>query len=220
MATWQDRFFDRMSQFGYTTIKQVADAAGLAPSTLHTALQKHGKTPKKSTMDKIALALNTTSQYLMFGNEQTEARSFVIPILSRMNILPWIDGTLQLEQCTLNIASPVPLKNGFAWYVDTPDMEPVFQRNDLLFFETCVDDVDSWDFCGAIYVLSVCVLDKPENTLMLNDNSTDYINKSQLDLGELCVSSGVMHMRKINSSFNNSCRHKVLARVRHLFRSI
>lgn len=224
MTTWQDRFFDRMAHAGYTAIKEVADAAKLAPSTLHTALKKEGKTPKKITMDKIASALNTTAQYLMFGNEQTEARSFVVPILNRSDIPVWIAGNLKIEQCSMTIAAPFALENGFAWYVDTPDMEPVFQRGDVLFFETRID-MEEWDFCNAIYVMSMRIHEVPENSLMplkaeSVENLMNHRGHNQLSLGELCMTGGALHIRQNNASVVNLYRQKILARARHLFRPI
>ncbi len=222
MTTWQDRFFDRMAHSGYTAIKEVADAAKLAPSTLHTALKKEGKQPKKVTMDKIASALNTTSQYLMFGDEQTEARSFVVPILSRSDILAWIDGKLKIEQCSMIIAAPFALQDGFAWYVDTPDMEPVFQRGDILFFDTSVD-TDEWNFCSPVYVLSVRLPETPEKGLltMTTDNVQNYqLHNQQLLIGELCMTGGALHIRQMNTSIGNLYRQKILAKVCHLLRRI
>ncbi len=217
MATWQDRFFEQMSKSDYTTCKEVATAANIAPSTLHTALKKEGNTPKKVTLDKIAQALNTTSQYLMYGNELTSIRSFSIPVLNRQQIPKWIHGEITAEQCMESTSTTFELTGGFAWKVDTPDMEPTFQRGDMVFFETGFQ-ADDWEFYEPVYVMSVSVTQTEDKGVLLQDREVyDY---RFIAFSELCISQGEHRFRMHSTNLLNSYRQKILARARYFVRSL
>lgn len=222
MATWQDRFFELMARAEFDTLKDVAAAAGLSQSTLHTAVKKEGKMPKKITLDKIASAINTTSQYLMFGSQESALPVYSMPVLDRDHIGAWIDKRLQMEDCIDIIVSPFMISDGFAWYVDTPDMEPVINRGDLAFCEPGFD-MEAWDYSNPVFVLNAATRSTKTSGAQVifqqgNKPATDYL---RISFCEICMASGELSFLYHNPQYPSllpSEPRVPIATIRHIVR--
>lgn len=130
--TWQDRVFALIDKSRYSSIAEVAGAAGISQGSLNMAMNgKH--TPRTSTMDKVAKVLGTTSQYILYGDQK--APSQTVPLLGSNRIGLWVMKQISLEDCDI-IASPGDMgDSGFAWVCDAVDMAPVFPLGSTIFFE-------------------------------------------------------------------------------------
>ena len=224
MATWQDRFFELMPQNNFDKLVEVAKAAGVSPSTLNTALKKEDKTPKKDTMDKIASALNTTSKYLFYGDEEASKPTYAMPVLTRQTIADWIKKIIDIEQCPKIMMLPYPLNRGFCWIVDTPDMEPFIHRRDMVVCEPGFD-MASWDYENPVFVLNAATSNqnkKPGQVVVDLDGNyvTDY---QRLSICELCITAGEFFYLYRNSDYQHLLSEEPrtpIAVVRHLIRSL
>ena len=224
MATWQDRFFELMPQNNFDKLVEVAKAAGVSPSTLNTALKKEDRTPKKDTMDKIASALNTTSKYLFYGDEEASKPTYAMPVLTRQTIADWIKKIIDIEQCPKIMMLPYPLNRGFCWIVDTPDMEPFIHRKDMVVCEPGFN-MASWDYENPVFVLNAATSNqnkKPGQVVVDLDGNyvTDY---QRLSICELCITAGEFSYLYRNPDFQHLPSEEPrtpIAVVRHLIRSL
>ena len=224
MATWQDRFFELMLQNNFDKLVEVAKAAGVSPSTLNTALKKEDKTPKKDTMDKIAGALNTTSKYLFYGDEDASKPTYAMPVLTRQTIADWMEKIIDIEQCQKIMMLPYPLNRGFCWIVDTPDMEPFIHRRDMVVCEPGFD-MASWDYENPVFVLNAATSNqnkKPGQVIVDLDGNyvTDY---QRLSICELCITAGEFSYLYRNPDYQHLLSEEPrtpIAVVRHLIRSL
>lgn len=224
MATWQDRFFELMPQNNFEKLVEVAKAAGISPSTLNTALKKENKTPKKDTMDKIAMALNTTSKYLFYGDEEATMPSYTMPVLTRKTIVDWMEKFIDLEQCKDTLMLPYALDRGFCWVVDTPDMEPFIQRGDMLVCEPGFTMTD-WGYQHRVFVINAATSNprkKPGQVVM--DLEGKYVTDYQrLSICELCVAGGEFSYLYHNTHYQNLLPEEPrtpIAVIRHIIRSL
>lgn len=224
MATWQDRFFELMAHNNFDKLVNVSKAAGVSPSTLNTALKKEDKTPKKETMDKIAMALNTTSKYLFYGDEEATTPSYTMPLLTRKTIGDWMEKIIDIEQCPETLAFPYVLDRGFCWFVDTPDMEPFINRCDMVICEPGFD-MPSWDYQRQVFVLNAATSNqnkKPGQVVVDLEGSyvTDY---QRLSICELCIGAGEFSYLHYNTHYQNSLHDEPrtpIAVVRHIIRNL
>ena len=224
MATWQDRFFELMPQNNFDKLVEVAKAAGISPSTLNTALKKENKTPKKDTMDKIASALNTTSKYLFYGDEEATKPSYTMPVLTRQTIADWMEKLIDIEQCPKTLVLPYPMNRGFCWIVDTPDMEPFIQRGDMVVCEPGFD-MASWDYENPVVVLNAATShQKKKSGQVVAELDGNYVTDYQrLSICELCIVVGEFSYLYRNPNYQHFLTEEPrtpIAVVRHIIRTL
>ncbi len=130
--TWQERVLALIERSRFSSIAEVAGAAGISQGSLNMAMNgKH--TPRTTTMDKVAKVLGTTSQYILYGEQK--APSQTVPLLNASSIGLWMMKQLSLEDCSI-ITSPGDLSDsGFAWICEVVDMAPTFPPGSIVFFE-------------------------------------------------------------------------------------
>lgn len=130
--TWQDRVRALMEKSRYTSIAEVAGAAGVSQGSLNMAMNgKH--TPRSSTMDKIAKVLGTTSQFILYGEQKSPSQT--VPLLNTDSIGLWMLKQVKLEDCNIITAPGDIGDQGFAWVCDVVDMSPAFPTGSIVFFE-------------------------------------------------------------------------------------
>lgn len=132
--TWQDRVRALMKKSRHTNLSELAGVAGISQGSLNMAMNGN-HTPKSSTMDKLAYVLGTTSQYILYGEQQAPAQT--VPVLSTDQIGLWLMKQILMEDCEMITAPDVLGDMGFAWRVDVIDMAPLFPKESIVFFETC-----------------------------------------------------------------------------------
>lgn len=125
MKTWQDRLLELLDQSPYKTMTELCRVSGIATSTFSTAL-KGSHVPKTTTLDKVARVLNTTTQYILNGEEnEPPALVHEVPVLDAGQINDWLSLRLKLSTISKRVRTPEPVsKLSFAWIVDTVDMSP------------------------------------------------------------------------------------------------
>lgn len=135
-ADWVRRARELMVSRGIKTDKDLAIEAGISGGSLSQSM-RNLHLPKITTLDKIAKALGTTSQYLIYGDEQRMAVS--LPLLfSAGEILKWLDvGSQAFDGLLYHDVDPgLPVSHdGFAWRVDQTDMAPALQVDDVVIIE-------------------------------------------------------------------------------------
>ena len=156
--TWQDRVRALMGKSRYSSISELAGAAGVSQGSLNMAMNgKH--TPKATTMDKVAKVLGTTSQFILYGEQK--APSQTVPLLNTGYIGLWLLDQVKLEDCNI-IMAPGELGNkGFAWVCDVADMSPVFPKGAIVFFE--VIESSGLDPLRTNYVMAAMVHRNQDN---------------------------------------------------------
>ncbi len=151
--TWQDRVRTLMKKSRHTNISELAGAAGISQGSLNMAMNgKH--IPKSSTMDKLADVLGTTSQYILYGEQQAPAQT--VPVLSTDRVGLWLMKQILMEDCEIITAPDVLGDMGFAWRADVIDMVPLFPKGAIVFFEACSQQ-EMARADGSNYVLAAMV---------------------------------------------------------------
>lgn len=189
MTTWQDRFHQCLAESTHATVKEACDAAGMTPSTFNSAL-KSGRLPKPSTMEKMARVLNTTTQYLMFGDSTLEVPVSFVPVLNRSHLDDWYHR--KSIKSVQKVPAPIELSaDAFAWRIDVPTMEPELPRGALAYCEPPPEDLDELDYHRRNLVLSVSSSIRDKNHPVPRDASWEQyvLDFSTLCLHELVLSS-------------------------------
>jgi len=135
---WRDRVLQRIDECGYRTRNELCHKAGLSAGSLNMALAGTHDL-KMATIEKLAVALNTTSKWILFGDEIVEARR--VPLFrSGVEVSNFLeDATKEVQSVNYEMvevgASLRVSKYAFAWEHWTMDMEPVFRSGDILIVE-------------------------------------------------------------------------------------
>lgn len=228
--TWQDRFYQLLSESKYGTINELCKEAGIASSTFGNAL-KGSHVPKPVTMEKIARVLGTTWQYLLNGDEKQSVPNTRVPVLKPDQVPSWIAGKLSIEDCEALIHSPFPIRNRFfAWCVDTDDMEPLFSVNSYIVFDNDVDyKVVHWHhrlifLIGWIdYREQGCFgmqeFGKLSELSQTNKKHSDQsLSFSEVTVCELCKTMQGYQLMSADRRFSTALdlkKHKILAQARY-----
>ena len=140
---WIDRVKELMAKHGLSHCTDLALKSGLSAGSLNQAMRGMHM-PRQSTIDKIAEALDTTPQYLIYGDTMKAVHE--VPILDTAEqIRQWVSGQ-DLNTRDVKFAEPqgsIRLKlNSFALVYRHRDLEPECKHDDTLFFEPLDDDSD------------------------------------------------------------------------------
>lgn len=233
MTTWQDRFYQLMSESKFATINDLCKAAGIASSTFGNAL-KGSHVPKPATMDKVAHALGTTWQYLLNGDEKQVTPDTRVPVLKQDQVQPWIDRKLSLDDCQDIVHAPLPVNsNYFAWKVDADDMEPEFVPNSYIIFDTDVNyHIEHW--YHRMFVLVGWMIDGESGQFGMKGfpkeaalsgkgllNQAPTIQYSDIVVCEVCKTMCGYQLSSVDRRFACSLdirKHKILAQARYSIR--
>lgn len=133
---WVKRVKELMPKKGFKTYQDLAYASGVSAGSLNQAMRGL-HLPRQTTIDKIATALGTTSQFLMYGDTMKVVSS--LPLLYNAGqIWQWVYGDRGAFESLnyLEMDSGLDVSPGaFCWMVDKHDMVPVFYPRDLLIVE-------------------------------------------------------------------------------------
>lgn len=135
---WRERVLQRIDECGFKTRNDLCHKAGLSAGSLNMALAGSHDL-KMATLEKLAVALDTTSKWILFGDEVVEA--IRVPLLtsgtSIAQHLHWIESKDASDSTALvEIGGGMRVsKQAFAWRHLSDDMAPVFQRGDILIVE-------------------------------------------------------------------------------------
>ncbi len=138
LRDWIDRAKELMEENGLSTMVDLANKSGLSQGSLNQAMRGMHM-PRQATIDKVAAALNTTPQYLLYGD--TMVAMTKLPLLrDSYQVRQWVDGgdvDTQELQWVEHTNTPKLSLNAFALAYNHRDMMPAFEPDDLVFFEPC-----------------------------------------------------------------------------------
>ncbi|MCL6269398.1 helix-turn-helix domain-containing protein [Sansalvadorimonas sp. 2012CJ34-2] len=142
-SEWITRVKDLMLKKGIQTCQDLAYHSGVSAGSLNQALRGMHM-PKQVTIEKIATALNTTPQYLLYGDNLRVIKK--VPFLnSPSQVGGWVKDKKtildSIEWIDFPSTSKMPTPS-FATKLLNTDMEPLFQPGDILIFNS----VDNSDF--------------------------------------------------------------------------
>ena len=136
---WRDRALKIMKDRGFRTRNDLCIKAGISAGSLNMALNGTHEL-KLSTMGKLADALDTTTRWLLYGDDTVEARQ--VPLLRNRHIAAYILAGEVPENCDqVQIRSNLKVSDqAYAWKNFQDDMMPVFRNNDILIIDPCSPD--------------------------------------------------------------------------------
>ena len=143
MKAWVNRVKELMPKRGFQTYQQLAYQAEVSAGSLNQAMRGM-HLPRQTTIEKIAKALDTTPQFLLYGDSMKVVKE--VPILNTTGSLyRWlydekelIGNVKYLEVSGMNDLS----EDSFGWPVRRHHMEPLFFHDDIVIFETIHDVTD------------------------------------------------------------------------------
>lgn len=131
--TWVKRVKELMPKMGFQTYQDLAYKSGVSAGSLNQAMRGM-HLPRQTTIEKIATALGTTPQFLLYGDTLKSVQQ--IPFLRTAHrIQLWLDDNQEEIKPIHYIELPGELdltNHAFAWTVKQHDMQPVFMPGDLL----------------------------------------------------------------------------------------
>ena len=133
---WIKRTWELMEENGITTYTELSELTNLSVGSLNMSMRGM-HSPRQKTLDKIADALNTTTQYLLYGKNKAQLRD--IPIIKDINgLIKWVsESDIETSFYDWYCSADRRLSaNAFALEFNRNDMEPVFNKGDLIIFET------------------------------------------------------------------------------------
>lgn len=140
---WVDRLKRLMEETGLSTTQDLANKSGVSAGSLSQALRGM-HVPKQVTLEKIAVALDTTPQYLLFG-ETRNVENMIPVIRQREQLLRFLSNDV-VDTQSLDWFDAGGLEgvnaNWFALDFTHTDMRPAFVPGDLVLFNR----VDAGDF--------------------------------------------------------------------------
>lgn len=150
---WVKRVKELMPQCGFQTYQDLAYKSGVSAGSLNQAMRGM-HLPRQTTIDKIATALGTTSQFLLYGD--TMKVSHKVPVLRGVSQMYWwfsdTDEKLKINRF-VEPSGNLDLSNkAFAWVVKQNNMQPLFNPGDIVIFESGID-LFCWPDVGENYVL-------------------------------------------------------------------
>ena len=140
---WIDRLKKLMEENGLSTAQDLAYKSGVSAGSLSQALRGM-HVPKQVTLEKIAAALDTTPQYLLFG-ETRNVENMIPVIRQREQLLRFLSNDV-VDSQSLDWFDAGGFEgassNWFALDFNHTDMRPAFVPGDVLLF----DRVNAGDF--------------------------------------------------------------------------
>ena len=134
---WVKRVKELMPKAGFKTYQDLAYKAGISAGSLNQAMRGM-HLPRQTTIEKIANALGTTPQFLLYGD--TMKASQRIPLLdSAAKVLSWLhDDSPKIGMAEfVEPSGKINLSNqAFAWKVSKNNMEPLFLFGDIVIFDS------------------------------------------------------------------------------------
>ena len=134
---WVKRVKELMPQKEFRTYQDLAYKAGISAGSLNQAMRGM-HLPRQTTIEKIADALGTTPQFLLYGDTMKASQS--IPLLdSAARILSWLHDDSPKVGMTefIEPSGQINLNNrAFAWKVSKNNMEPLFLPGDIVIFDS------------------------------------------------------------------------------------
>lgn len=191
---WRDRVKQLMKEQDIKTRNDLSIKAGVSGGSLNMALNGTHEL-KLTTLEKLATALNTTTRWLLYGDEMVEARQ--VPYLQTgKDVLQFILTGACPEPCHyVQIVHDLSItKKAFAWKNRNNDMEPVFEVGDLLIIDLC--DQDELQINRPMYVMVADGTGKIDDrdVLMHENNIVFYIRK-------LTDSAGRLYLEPVDNKY-------------------
>ena len=136
---WRDRVLKLMKDRGFKTRNDLCIKAGISAGSLNMALNRTHEL-KLSTMGKLADALETTTRWLLYGDDMVEARQ--VPLMMSRDIKAFILAGKVPETCQqIQIGHNLEVSEAaYAWKNYQDDMRPKFTDNDILIIDPCSPD--------------------------------------------------------------------------------
>lgn len=149
---WRDRVIKLMKDRGFKTRNDLCIKAGISAGSLNMALNGTHEL-KLSTMGKLADALETTTRWLLYGDDTLTARQ--IPVLKSNQITAFMMTEQKPEDCRqIQISHDLKItKSAFAWENLQDDMMPAIECRDVLVIDKC--NSENMKFHISCYVLVV-----------------------------------------------------------------
>ena len=162
---WVVRVKELMPQKGFKTYQDLAYASGVSAGSLNQAMRGM-HLPRQTTIDWIATALGTTSQFLLYGDNMKVR--LTVPFLRHPEaIFDWVYGEkdrLGMNPNFVEADDSLGLsENSFAWMVDQNDMEPMFCAGDLVIIDPLkIQDIKTFIYKSPVYIM-ILKLEKGSN---------------------------------------------------------
>lgn len=138
---WRERIIDLMEQRGIENRNDLCFLAGISTGTLGLAMRSDHQL-KTTTMDKIAKALDTTTAYLLYGNEMgTQNPAMTVAMIRNLADLHTViydkQSSFEKAKETVQVGGKLDVNSGmFGWVCDQNDMAPRYKCGDLLIIDT------------------------------------------------------------------------------------
>ena len=209
---WVKRVKELMPEKGFKTYQDLAYASGVSAGSLNQAMRGM-HLPRQTTIDKIATALGTTSQFLLYGDTMR-----VVKTLPRLKtpgqIWQWVHGNQDAFESLSyqEVDSGLDLSpEAFVWIVDKNDMAPEFHAGDLVIIDTRdADDPSIFISRQPVYLMAV----------LLSESDSPV----QVLFGQACMTSLGFYLMNCNDKFPISTKldkdhHQVIGRVIQMVRT-
>ena len=134
-TAWVRRVKELMPKKGFNTYQSLAYEAGISAGSLNQAMRGL-HLPRQTTIEKIASALGTTPQFLLYGDVMIQSRG--VPLLSsNTEIYNWLFNDIPVQDTRMIEPSDdlMTSAKSFAWCVNHHDMAPEFNDRDLVIAE-------------------------------------------------------------------------------------
>ncbi len=141
---WVSRVKNLMKESGLSTSQDLAYKSGISAGSLNQSMRGMHM-PRQSTIEKIALALDTTAQFLLYG--ETQAVENKLQVMRKPDqLLRWLSNEVvdmeRTEWVDVGNASVSP--SGFAMAFNQTDMMPAFSPGDIIIFERVMSGDVEW----------------------------------------------------------------------------
>ena len=158
-SQWIDRLKKLMEESGLNTTQDLAYKSGVSAGSLSQALRGM-HVPKQATIEKIASALDTTPQYLLFG-ETKNVESMVPVIRKREQLLRFLSNDV-VDTQSLDWFDAGGFEgastNWFALDFSHTNMQPAFVPGDIILFDRIAQGDFQWQSLTMerdVYVLAI-----------------------------------------------------------------
>ncbi len=191
---WRDRVLKLMKDRNFKTRNDLCIKAGISAGSLNMALNGTHEL-KLSTMGKLSDALETTTRWLLYGDETAEARQ--VPVLDKQAIATFTLAGETPENCRqIQIGHSLRVsKEAYAWKNYQDDMLPDFRSGDMLIIDPC--SPDELNTKQSVYFMVASGYCKTE-TLELMD-CIKYGRSVRFYISNLVNLSSLLHFQSSNS---------------------
>ena len=143
-TSWVERVKTLMPERGIHTYQDLAFHSGVSAGSLNQAMRGMHM-PRQKTIEKIAHALDTTPQFLLYGDNMKVVQK--IPFIRTPEQLgQWLSDVSMNMESLHWIEMPGNLtlsRNAFAVECNHHDLEPMFMPGDVIVFERLPEDYDA-----------------------------------------------------------------------------